>query len=144
MNILNSGRFSMGSSSAGMIKKLIGKKINNWLIKRMCKIIKRLQSDIIISICFFFQNWPQSTLQPESSLTKVCLSSVWFRYIDFSLAGVWIISPSPCGQKWLRYVFLPCYCRRSLQWWLLMPLWWKAWRTWQQGWWTDRGFQTVL
>lgn len=25
MNILNSGRFSMGSSSAGMIKKLIGK-----------------------------------------------------------------------------------------------------------------------
>lgn len=29
MNILNSGRFSMGSSSAGMIKKLIGKTLTD-------------------------------------------------------------------------------------------------------------------
>lgn len=42
-----------------------------------------------------------------------------------------------------RYMCLLCHHRRSLQWWLLMPLWWRAWPTWQLGWWTNRDFQTV-
>lgn len=37
MNILNSGRFSMGSASAGMIKKLIGASVKYFYFKFLLK-----------------------------------------------------------------------------------------------------------
>lgn len=53
MNILNSGRFSMGSSSAGMIKKLIGKDRTAHYRTSVCRCEDRFS--LTSSFCFFIE-----------------------------------------------------------------------------------------